>query len=127
MELKSQKNIKSQEEKFRFFTVKTTNMFNKPFLNHAVCHIIFWLVVVVLFSTNRNMFSCLQTLPPWGHFCDKSRFYSFFLHQTQNKHDGKVRKSVTETIYHPSPVLDALAHPSSQEVERGRGQAASYT
>ena len=27
--------------------------------NHVICHIIVWLVCVVAFSTNRNMFSCL--------------------------------------------------------------------
>ena len=32
MDLKSQKNIKSEWIEFRFFTLKTTNMFNKLFL-----------------------------------------------------------------------------------------------
>ena len=45
--------------------------------NHMIVHIILWLVGVVPFSTNRNMFSCLQTLPACGQFCDKSPFLPF--------------------------------------------------
>ena len=32
---------------------------------------------VVPFSTNRNMFSCLQALAACGHFCNKSPFLPF--------------------------------------------------
>ena len=42
--------------------------------NHMFCHIILWLVGVVPFSTNRNMFFCLQTLPACRHFHEKPVF-----------------------------------------------------
>ena len=45
--------------------------------NHVVCHIILWVVGTVPFSTKRSVFSCLQTLPVCGHFCDKSPFLPF--------------------------------------------------
>ena len=92
--------------------------------NHMFCHIILWLVGVVPFSTNRNMFFCLQTLPACGHFCDKSPFCHFFLHQTQSKRDGNVRKKALWTLF---IVNQVPLRPSTQEVGRGGGLAASYT
>ena len=93
--------------------------------NHVVCHIILWLVGVVPFSTNRNVFSCLQTLA--NTFVTKARFYHFFLHETQSKHDGNVSEKAWRTLFTLSLVLDVLVCPSSQEVVCGCGLAASYT
>ena len=45
--------------------------------NHVVCHIILWLGHVVPFSTYRNVFFCLQTLPGCRHFHDKIPFLPF--------------------------------------------------
>ena len=94
---------------------------------HVVCHVILWLVGVVPFSTNRNVFSCLQTLGLADTFVTKASFYRFFLHQTHSKHDGNVRVKAWRILFIASPVLDMPAHPSSQEVGRVGGLAASYT
>ena len=53
---------------------------NFPFLNNQTC--------------------CLDT------FMTKARFYHFFLHQTQRKHDGNVREKVWRTLFTLRPVLD---------------------
>ena len=82
--------------------------------NHMVCHVILWLVGVVLFSTNRKgsrtVFffllantTCLRTL------CEKSRFDHFFLHQTRSKRDGSVRKKAQWTLFIISLVLVGLS------------------
>ena len=73
------------------------------------------------------MFSCLQTLPACEHFFEtKARFYHFFLHQTQSKHVGNVRKKAWQTLFIVRLVLDAQARPSAQEVGWRDGLAASY-
>ena len=60
-------------------------------------------------------------------FVTKARFYHFFLHQTQNKCDGNVREKAWWTLFTLSPVLDLMVCPSTREVGRGVGLAASYT
>ena len=57
--------------------------------SHVICHIILWLVAVVLFSTNRNtfFFACKHFLLA-DTFVTKAHFYCFFLHQKQSKRDG---------------------------------------
>ena len=60
-------------------------------------------------------------------FVTKARFYHFFLHQTQSKRDGNVREKARRTLFTLSPVLDLPVHPSTREVGRGVGLAASYT
>ena len=68
--------------------------------NHVFCHIILWLVGVVPFSTNRNVFFCLQTLPACGHFCDKGPFL-LFLPAPDTKQTWRQcsRKSAADIIY----------------------------
>ena len=60
-------------------------------------------------------------------FVTKACFYPFFLHQTQSKRDGNVREKAWWTLFTLSPVLDLPVHPSTREVGRGVGLAASYT
>ena len=69
--------------------------------DHAVCHILLWLVGVVPFSNNRNLFSCLQTLPACGHLPDKSPFLPFLpAPDTKQTWWQCSRKSVADIIYH---------------------------
>ena len=60
-------------------------------------------------------------------FVTKAHFYRLFLHQTKSKRDSNVHEKVWRTLFTLSPVLDMLARPSTQEVGRGGGLAASYT
>ena len=57
-------------------------------------------------------------------FVTKARLYSFFLHQTQSKHDGNVCEKVWRTLFTLSTVLDMLVRPA---VDSGGGLATSYT
>ena len=60
-----------------------------------------------------------------GHFRDKAHFYHFFLHQTQSKHDSNVHEKAWQTLFTLSPVLDLPVRPSTREVGRVGGLAAS--
>ena len=44
-------------------------------------------------------------------FVPKARFYRFFLHQTQSKRDGNVRKKAWRTLFTIRPVLDLPVRP----------------
>ena len=57
----------------------------------------------------------------------KGRLYCFFLHQTQSKRDGNVRKKAWRTLFIVNLVLDVPSRPPSQEVGHGGGLVASYT
>ena len=81
---------------------------------------------MVPFSTNRNVFFCLQTLPGCVHFRDKSPFLLFLPAPDTSKRDSNVCEKVGRTLFTVSPVLDVPAHLSTQEVGRGRGLIASY-
>ena len=106
--------------------------------NHVFCHIILWLVGVVPFSTNRNVFFfCLQTLPACGHFRDKSPFLPFLpcdkslLYRSSctrhNKNAMAVfAKKTWRTSFIVNPVLD-LACPSTQEVGHPRVSGSPQT
>ena len=74
---------------------------------------------IFLFLNNQTC--CLDT------FVTKARFNRFFLHQTQSKRDSNVREKARRTLLTMSPALDMTTHPSTQEVGRGVGLAASYT
>ena len=94
---------------------------------HAKCHkslnsqnLLSITVIVVPFSSNRNVFSCLQTLPACGH-CGHLWTHCFFLHQTQSKRDSNVREKPWQTF------LGEPTRLSTQEVRPGGGLAASYT
>ena len=130
-------------------TLKTCNLYRCPYLchccchsfavvppttypvpqhpNHVVCPYNFVIVSVVPFSTNKNVFSCFQTLLVEDTFVTKARFYRFLLRQTQSKRDGNVCEKARRTLFTVSLVLDISACPSSQELGRGCGLAASYT
>ena len=58
-------------------------------------------------------------------FMTKARFYHFFQHQTQSKRDDNVCENAWRTLFTVSPVLDMIAHSSTQEVGRGGGLAVS--
>ena len=75
--------------------------------NHAFCHISLWLVGVVPFSTDRNVFfACIHFLPA-DTFVREAHFYRLFLHQS--KRDGNVREKVWRTLFIVSPVLLGLS------------------
>ena len=95
--------------------------------NHVFCHIILWLVGVVPFSTNGNVFFCLQTLPACGHFSDKSMFLPFLpAADTKQAWRQCSQKSVADIIYRKSD-FGRPARLSTQEVGRGGGLAAKFT
>ena len=69
----------------------------------------------------NNQTCCLET------FVTKAHLYRFFLHQTQSKRDSNVREKAWRTLFTLSPVLDLPVRPSTREVGRVVGLAASYT
>ena len=73
---------------------------------------------VPLFLSNQTC--CFDT------FVTKAHFYHY-LHQAQSKRDGNVREKVWWTLFTLSPGLDLPVRPSTREVGRGVGLAASYT
>ena len=85
-----------------------------------------WLVWC-LFPPIGTCFIACKHLPLTDTFATKAHFYCFFLHQTQNKRDGNVLEKAWRTSFTVSPVLDVPVRPSTQEVGRGVGLAASYT
>ena len=70
--------------------------------------------------------SSATKLAACGHFRDRSPFLPF-LPAPDTKRDGNVRKKTWWTLFTQSPVLDMPVCPSTQELGRGVGLAASYT
>ena len=98
------------------------------FLNNQITWFaIFLWLMWCLFPPIGTCFIACKHLPLADTFVTKSRFYHFFLHQTQSKHDGNVREKAWWTSFTVSPVLDVPVRPSTREVGRGVGLAASYT
>ena len=94
--------------------------------NHVVYQMILWLVWCLFPPIGMCFLACKHFLVA-DTFMTKARFYRFFLHQTQSKRDGNVRKKAWRTLFIVSPVLVALARPLTQESGRRGSLAASYT
>ena len=83
---------------------KTTTLYNTLTIHskHAICHKSLNSQNSPSLSLSVSPLASLRQLPVAHQpntFVTKARFYCFFLHQTQSKHDGNVREKAWQTLF----------------------------